>query len=329
MFGLLEGMSGEEDAMSAGREGTDDHVRISAERVIARLPDLFSVSPLGCGAPAAVNLGLYPIRGFNPLDYFRYKNYLRMVSDSELPTTPSEVVDGFPIVNRRLLDLLGVRYLLAPSDDVPPEADWHVAFDDPRPFVTYNYNYPHHGMEILSPYTVYENDAVMPRAFVVPTALPMPAGREKEAMLSTDFRKTVLVEGCDPADCAAGSEGSFRAARIVEYQPNCVKIEVEGDSPGWLMLTDMWFPGWTCTIDGEALPNYSGNYLFRTIPVPAGRHEIVFRFLPKSYVLGSRITVTALGGPMGLGSVSILRHARLRKTKHRPVCEREAVGIAA
>src|SRR5262249_24978345 len=161
--------------------------------------------------------------------------YLRMVSDSDLPTTPSEVVDGFPIVHRRLVDLLGVRYLLAPRDDVPLEPKWHVAFEDPVRRLAYHYNYPHHGMEFLSPYTVYENQTVMPRAFMVPTATPMPAGGEKEALLATDFRKTVLVEDGDPANYPAGPEGSFRPAHIVEYRPNTVKIEVDGDSPGWLV----------------------------------------------------------------------------------------------
>jgi hypothetical protein len=60
--------------------------------------------------------------------------------------------------------------------------------------------------------------------------------------------------------------------------------------PGWLVVTDMWFPGWTCTVDGEVRLIYPWDYLFRAIQVPAGRHEVVFRFQPFSYRLGQAIS---------------------------------------
>src|SRR5262249_17518788 len=58
---------------------------------------------------------------------------------------------------------------------------------------------------------------------------------------------------------------------------------VDRDSPGWLVLTDMWFPSWTCTLDGETRPIYPGNYLFRAVPVPAGQHELVFRLVSEAF----------------------------------------------
>jgi hypothetical protein len=297
-----------------------------------RLLDVYCngyLSPLGCGAPAAVNLGLSPIRGYNPLDYFRYKNYLRMISDTTVPTIPGEVVDGFPIAHRPLLNLLGIRYLLTPSDGLPPGLGWRIAFEDPETPLVFNYSYPQQGMHILPAYTVYENEEVLPRAFVVPTATPMPIGREKEAMLTTDFRKTVLAEGCDPAKYPSGPDGNFRPARVLEYQPNTVKIEVDGDNPGWLVLTDMWFPGWTCTVDGEERPIYPGDYLFRAVPVPAGKHEVVFRFLPRSYVLGSQITLGALVGLAACGLVSCMRQMRSRKVVGQPMIENNSTALAA
>jgi len=286
-----------------------------------RVLDVYALgylSPLGCGAPAALNLGLYPVRGYNPLDFYRYKHYLQMVSGAKSPSAPCEVVNGFPITNRRLLDLLGVRYLLAPSDRPPADEAWQVAFDDPEEAVSFNY--PHHGMHILPPYTVYENREVMPRAFVVPTAAPLPSGGEEEAMLATDFTKTVLVEGCDPACYPTGSGESFRPARILEYLPNSVRIAVSGNEPGWLVLTDMWFPGWTCTVDGKESPIFPGNYLFRAVPVPAGEHELAFRFRPRSFALGWKITVGTLFVLTTWGVVSMARAMRRKAPKGVPSC---------
>lgn len=269
------------------------------------------LTPLGTGAPLALIHGLYPVRGYNPLDYYRYKNYLRILSDSEAPTVPLEIVDGFPVTHRRLLDLLGVRYLLQPWDRPPDGPGWRVACADPTAPVCFQY--PYQGMHTLPPYTVYENELVMPRAFVVPRAALMPEGREAEALRATDFRRTVLVEGCDPAEFDAGPADSFRAACITAYEPNEVRIEVDGDSPGWLVLTDMWFPGWTCTVDGEERAIYPGNYLFRAVPVPAGGHDVRFRFDPGSYRFGRAITLLALAG-LGLWSVvGVLGRIRPRR----------------
>jgi hypothetical protein len=264
-----------------------------------RVLDIYAeryLSPLGTGTPVALNRGLYPVRGYNPLDYFRYKNYLRMVSGTDRPSAPCEVVEDFPLTNRPLLDLLGVRYLLLPRDRSPEGEGWCVALEDPKPIVSFNY--PHDGMHRLPPYTVYENESVMPRAFVVPHARPLTRGSERSELMATDFRDTVLVEDCELVDFPAGPPTSFRNAQIREYLPNRVRIDVTGDGPGWLVLTDMWFPGWVCTVDGVVRPIYHGDYLFRTVPISAGTHEVVFCFRPGSYLLGRSITLltlTALG----------------------------------
>jgi hypothetical protein len=266
------------------------------------------LSPLGCGAPVALHEGLYPVRGYNPLDYFRYKSYLRLISGTEHPTAPCEVVDGFPLTNRPLLDLLGVRYLLWPQPYSPEYGPWPVVFQDERPQTTFNY--PHLGMHTLPRYTVFENEQAFPRAFVVHRAAAMPPGREGEALLGVDLHKTVLVEGCDPAAFATGAEDGPRTARITEYQPNRVKVEVEGEGAGWLVLADMCFPGWSCTVDGQARAIYPGDYLFRAVPVPAGKHEVVFRFLPVSYRLGRAVTLTTLAALVGWGLFALVRRAR-------------------
>jgi hypothetical protein len=267
-------------------------------------------TPLGSGAPVAVNEGLYAIRGYNPLDYFRYKNYLRILSGSDKPTAPCEDVEEFPLTNRRLLDLLGVRYLLLPITRPLQACGWRVAFRESRRLLSFHYTNALGGMQYMPPYTVYENEQVMPRAFVVPRARAMPNGQEPAALLATDFRQTVLVEGCDPAAFPAGSPNGFRPGRITAYKPNRVQIEVDGDQPGWLVLTDMWFPGWTCTVDGAARPIYPGNYLFRAVPVPAGKHQVVFRFLPASYCLGRAITLGTLAGLAVWGLVLLIRRRR-------------------
>jgi uncharacterized membrane protein YfhO len=73
-----------------------------------------------------------------------------------------------------------------------------------------------------------------------------------------------------------------------------VVVHVEGTRPGYLVLTDIWFPGWKCIVDEHSVPIYRADFLFRAVPVPAGEHEVVFTFAPRSYCCGRWITGLAL-----------------------------------
>ena len=44
----------------------------------------------------------------------------------------------------------------------------------------------------------------------------------------------------------------------------------------------IYYPGWTATVEGEAVELGRGNYVLRAMPVTAGHHEEVLSFFPKS-----------------------------------------------
>ncbi|MBW7952657.1 MAG: YfhO family protein, partial [Chitinophagaceae bacterium] len=48
--------------------------------------------------------------------------------------------------------------------------------------------------------------------------------------------------------------------------------------------------GWNVYIDGKLTPYAKVNYVLRGMPIPAGEHEIVFKFEPKSHILGWKLT---------------------------------------
>ena len=116
-------------------------------------------------------------------------------------------------------------------------------------------------------------------------ALPPPPEVLK-ALQSTDFRETVLLEGYDGSTAAEASTAVFRPAEIHSYlsnpNPNRVELRANTATAGFLVLTDVWYPGWTCTVDGEPTTVYRANYVFRAVALPAGVHEVVFRFEPAS-----------------------------------------------
>ncbi len=84
------------------------------------------------------------------------------------------------------------------------------------------------------------------------------------------------------------------SARIVESKVNSVKIMANLDSPGFVVLTDVNYPGWKAYDRGkekEILPAYG---LFRAIALEKGQHSIEFRFEPKIIYVGLIITIISI-----------------------------------
>ena len=268
-------------------------------------------APLGTGAPLALIAEVEAVRGYSPLDTLRYREYLQFIAGEDKPLRALDspftypLLGDFPVKKRTLLDLLGVRYLLQPGDERPPGKSWTQGKTDNGPVV---YEFLSGGMQDLGPYTVFKNEAALPRAFVVQHARPLPQRPDiLAALTATDFRKTVLLEDWE---APANGEGGTHSARLRSYRPNRVEVEVTGDAPGYLVLTDVWYPGWTCTVNGTPTKVYRANYLFRAVAVAAGTQEVVFRFEPVSYRRGRLLTLTTLGVVMVVGLALLFRGRR-------------------
>jgi hypothetical protein len=261
---------------------------------------------LGGGAPMALVYRLESPKGYNPLDVRWYREFvsytrggrgpLRFSHDAALPvlTNPDQSV-------QRLIDVMNLKY------DVVPEglqtfhpAAWRAVAVVPGPPTVPLYG-PAARPE-LPPFTIYENPTAFPRAWVVPGAERMPAGRAAEALDECDFRRTVLLTTDDPLPPAAGPVG---AARVVEHRPNRVVVRVDGGGGGYLVLADVWYPGWVCRIDGQEVPVYRADHAFRAVALPAGSAEVVFSFEPRSYRVGWWVSCAALAVLLVAGSARV------------------------
>ena len=76
------------------------------------------------------------------------------------------------------------------------------------------------------------------------------------------------------------------SARLVSYEPERVVARASAQSPGLLVLTDVHYPGWKATVDGREVPIERVDYLLRGVPIPAGTHEVEFRYEPASFRAG-------------------------------------------
>jgi hypothetical protein len=267
-----------------------------------------SSKPLGSALPQLGGVQIEPVLGYNSFDVRRYKEYLQFILDQDFPVQPRQGIFGYPIVadfpirNKSLLDLLGTRFVLQPRTAMPfqgvqePGAtdDWRLVAQDPRPTV---YSFLAGGMQSLSPYCVYENAAFCPRTFVVYDAMPLAVRPQLLHQLkTTNFSERVLLEEANEQELgsARAERGRYEAAHIVRYSPNQVSVQAEAETAGYLVLADVWFPGWRCTVNGVAAKVFRADYAFRAVALPPGRNEVVFTFSPASYSWGKRVSALGL-----------------------------------
>lgn len=84
-----------------------------------------------------------------------------------------------------------------------------------------------------------------------------------------------------------------------------VSLTVDSARPGFVILTDTFYPGWEATIDGQPAPIWPANLAFRAVAIPAGEHTVLFNYRPVSFRLGLGVSLTSLLIVVGLGSLTI------------------------
>ncbi len=139
---------------------------------------------------------------------------------------------------------------------------------------------------------IYQNLAVLPRAFAVYQARVIPGDEQALALLRDPAfdpgREVILAEGE-----ALAAEGERATVEIVAYEPERVQLEARLDAPGYLVLTDAYYPGWTAEVDGQPAPIRRADLYFRAVALEAGEHQVTFRYRPASVRLGLGVGLAA------------------------------------
>lgn len=85
-------------------------------------------------------------------------------------------------------------------------------------------------------------------------------------------------------------------ARVVltKYEPNNMTYTVSSTKGGVVVFSEVYYPGWTATIDGQPAELGRVNYILRALNVKAGKHEVVLDFDPTSISTTETIAYAAL-----------------------------------
>jgi len=244
-------------------EPNDPTLGFRHEDVVAFLqrdPGFFRIEgDAGAWQPdAALVHGLYDIGGvYNPLGLAPYQAYRWAVGER-----------GGPLYN-----LLGVKYVLAGKGRPP---------GDERLLPVYTAN---------PEMDVYLNTAALPRALLIyRSQVVLDHTGAWQAIHAPEFdpAQTVVLEQGEPlvADPGAGE----RHVAFVRYGLNEVELAVRTPVSGYLVLSDVYYPGWRATVDGLPAEVLRADYVFRAVPLPPGEHTVRMEFAPWTWRVGLAVS---------------------------------------
>jgi hypothetical protein len=98
----------------------------------------------------------------------------------------------------------------------------------------------------------------------------------------------VQIGACPPA--ATPETAVLELVSADPLQPNTVVLRSSAPAEGWVVLADVWYPGWQAQVDGQPAPVWRADTLFRAVQVPAGSHTIKFTYRPVSFWLGAVVS---------------------------------------
>ena len=121
------------------------------------------------------------------------------------------------------------------------------------------------------------------------------ANEEIEAIHDLDPQQTAVVDKKFEDVVKPLPSDSTATIELVAYEPNYLKYEVSSDKGGTVIFSEIYYPGWKSTIDGQEVPHGRADYILRAMNVPAGKHVVEFRFDPTSLHVTENIAFIALG----------------------------------
>ncbi|HYP60901.1 MAG TPA: hypothetical protein VEQ36_10790 [Thermomicrobiales bacterium] len=212
-----------------------------------------------------ISFNLDDIQGYNPVQIRRYVTYFRYLNNQSQSYHTSNVLENG--IDSPLLNMLNVRYIVAPAQIPPGRPDLiHLT-------QRYRTVYLDDTSRIL------ENPDALPRTWIVHEAVKTRTGQILPQFVdaSVDPGSTVLIDSEVPALDAA-VPGVAETVEIVHTSNDEIRLRVNAASRGMVILSEIWDPGWTVTVDGNEAKIYRADFLFRGVVVDQGAHEIVLRF---------------------------------------------------
>ena len=122
------------------------------------------------------------------------------------------------------------------------------------------------------------------------------ANEEISSLDKFDPKSTAIVNKNSEKALSGFKSGSGEGQiKLTEYQPNYLKYEATVNSgPQLAVFSEIYYPkGWKSFIDGKETEHLQVNYVLRGMIIPAGNHQVEFKFEPASYYTGNKVSLAS------------------------------------
>lgn len=234
----------------------------------------FRVLPLDTNTfqyAAGVFYGIESVNGYYPVSLARYASYVGAIEHKPRYVDVSADITN---PNSQLVDLLNVKYVLSS-----------------KPIKSVKLVPVHLGRTY-----VYRNTEAFSRAFIIHNATTVPnADAALKAVSSPGFdpKSAVILE--NNRTLPSYNETRRRDfATVRTITPREIQLTADLSAPGYLVFSEIYYPGWRATVDNKPADVLPADYLFRAVQLPAGRHEVRMRFVSAPYNIGMTLTVLSV-----------------------------------
>ncbi|MFA5158924.1 MAG: YfhO family protein [Candidatus Omnitrophota bacterium] len=215
---------------------------------------------------------LYPLQtpeGYRSLVKKRYVDFFQLLAKKEIPGWLLGEIEEF---DDYYADMANIKYVITMKDASLKQYD--LVYESGK-------------------YKIFKNSDALPRAYIVHEAEVVNDGakvlnrlREKK----TDFQKTVLLENPRYANGLYGKmpdrAGLDDEITIETYNANELVMNISLFEDGFLVITDAFDTGWKAYLDGKQTTISRANYIFKSVKVPKGKHQVKFVYVPAIMRLG-------------------------------------------
>ena len=108
------------------------------------------------------------------------------------------------------------------------------------------------------------------------------ANQEIDMIGKLNLRHEAVADKKFQQQLGAAVDQENAVVTIKSYEPNHLTYDVQSDKGGVVVFSEIYYPGWTATIDGQPAELGRVNYILRALNVKAGQHQVELSFHPKS-----------------------------------------------
>jgi hypothetical protein len=231
--------------------------------------------------------------GYNPTQLLRYWEFVRAVDGRRLTYNSSSFA---PPVQGRAIDLLAIRWILAPRVRGPQTASAKLVATEGN-------------------WGLYEVRPAPDRAsFSGSWRVVGSPDAARRAVLSPGFDPStnVILEPDSGMSSVVGPRGTGGAGTAVYRDDGAGRgtVLVDARTPGVVLIRNPYAPGWQATVDGRPARVMPADFVDMAVAVPAGRHVVRMTYSDPAIGRGLLGSGAALVILLALAGIATLRYRR-------------------